>query len=94
MIDYKIVEYIAKLARLELTETEKKLYAQELNSIVEYMRQLESIDSEINKSVKITDFSQTPLREDLEENSLSIEELTRNAPEIKKDFFVIPRVLG
>ncbi len=45
------VEKIAKLSRLELTEKEKELYANQLTKVLDYVDKLKSIDTE---NVEIT----------------------------------------
>ncbi len=45
MIDRKDVEHIARLARLRLTEAEKEMYLNQLNSIMEYMDKLNQLDT-------------------------------------------------
>jgi aspartyl-tRNA(Asn)/glutamyl-tRNA(Gln) amidotransferase subunit C len=40
------VEKIAKLSRLELTEAEKELYANQLTKVLDYVDKLKSIDTE------------------------------------------------
>lgn len=40
------VEKIAKLSRLELTETEKELYANQLTKVLDYVAKLKEIDTE------------------------------------------------
>lgn len=39
------IEHIAKLARLELTEKEKEQFAPQLSSILEYVEQLQKVDT-------------------------------------------------
>ncbi|MBX9667707.1 MAG: Asp-tRNA(Asn)/Glu-tRNA(Gln) amidotransferase subunit GatC [Candidatus Obscuribacterales bacterium] len=45
MITSKDVEHVAKLARLALTEDEKRLYTDQLSRILEYFGQLDKIDT-------------------------------------------------
>ncbi|MBN1325850.1 Asp-tRNA(Asn)/Glu-tRNA(Gln) amidotransferase subunit GatC [Candidatus Falkowbacteria bacterium] len=40
------VEKIAKLSRLELTEQEKELYANQLTKVLDYVDKLKSVDTE------------------------------------------------
>lgn len=41
----EIIEEVATLARLALTEKEKKMYAQQLSMIFDYVDMLQSVDS-------------------------------------------------
>ena len=45
MITKKEVEYIAKLARLGLSEAEKEKYSKELSGILDYMKKLNEVDT-------------------------------------------------
>lgn len=41
----KEIEHIARLARLELSEEEKEKYAHQLSSVLEYVGQLQEVDT-------------------------------------------------
>ncbi len=93
MIDKKIVEHIANLSRLELPEEEVTLFTKDLGSILNYVEQLNEVDT---NNVEPTCFmvpKHSPLREDEEEESLSKEKTLKNGPCIKKGFFAIPKVI-
>ncbi len=87
------VEYIAGLARLELSLEEKNLYREQLSSILDYVAHLQALDT----SGILPTFSVLPsrsvLREDEPGPSLPLEALLRNAPDIEKDQFRVPPVL-
>ena len=40
------IEHLAKLSRLELTEDEKKLYSEQLSSVLDYFKKLQEVDTE------------------------------------------------
>lgn len=44
-VTIKDVEYVAKLARLEFTESEKKRFTHQLNDILSYMDKLNKLDT-------------------------------------------------
>jgi aspartyl-tRNA(Asn)/glutamyl-tRNA(Gln) amidotransferase subunit C len=93
-ITLKDVEYVANLAKLELSEEEKKRFKKELNNIIRYVDQLNELNTE---NVPITSqviFLQNVLREDEVLPSLSPDEALANAPEKKDGFFKVPRVIG
>jgi aspartyl-tRNA(Asn)/glutamyl-tRNA(Gln) amidotransferase subunit C len=46
MITSKDVEHVAKLARLALTEDEKRLYTDQLSRILEYFGQLNKVNTD------------------------------------------------
>jgi aspartyl-tRNA(Asn)/glutamyl-tRNA(Gln) amidotransferase subunit C len=93
MIDKKKVEYIAGLARLELSEGETAGYARQLGDVLGYVEQLDSVDT---SGVEPTCFvipDHDPLRPDIRAESLDSEAALKNGPETKKGFFAIPNVM-
>jgi aspartyl-tRNA(Asn)/glutamyl-tRNA(Gln) amidotransferase subunit C len=88
------VEYVANLAKLELSGEEKKRFQKELDSIIKYIDQLNEVDTD---NVLITSHViplQNVLREDKVLPSLSPDEALDNAPKKKDGFFKVPRVIG
>ena len=99
-ITLKDVEYVANLAKLELSKEEKKRFQKELDNIIKYIDQLNELDTE---NVPITShvvFLQNVLtetrlgRKDEVLPSLSADEALANAPEKKDGFFKVPKVIG
>ena len=92
-ITLKDVEYVAKLAKLQLTEEEKVTFQPELDKIVEYMDQLNEVDTE---NVPVTSHViplQNILREDKVLPSLSADQALANAPKSEDGFLRVPRVI-
>jgi aspartyl-tRNA(Asn)/glutamyl-tRNA(Gln) amidotransferase subunit C len=93
-ITLKDVEYVANLAKLELSEEEKKRFQKELDGIIKYIDQLNELDTE---NVPITSHVfplQNVLRKDEVLPSLSPNEALANAPEKKDGFFKVPKVIS
>jgi len=92
-ITAKEVEYVAKLARLKLTEREKKLFTQQLDSILDYMGKLNELDTE---KVPPT-FHVLPLENVMREDAVTDDhlqkELLSNAPERDGDFYSVPKII-
>ena len=87
------VDRYAKLARLALTEEEKARFAKELSSILEYMSQIQKVDtSDITEYETVVSLPPA-WREDVVEPSLPVEEALANAPDRKDNFFKVPRVI-
>lgn len=94
-ISKKEVEYVARLARLELNEEEKEKYTGQIEAILEYIDQLNQLDT---KNIPPTSHV-LPLcnvwREDdlvISDNDLR-EKLLNNAPEREGDFYKVKKVL-
>jgi aspartyl-tRNA(Asn)/glutamyl-tRNA(Gln) amidotransferase subunit C len=87
------VERVAKLARLEITETEKEAFSRQLSSILTYMEQLKSVDAS-GVEPTATVLEQTNVfREDQVRPSLPVAKALMNAPESEEGYFVVPKIL-
>ena len=87
------VEYIAELARLELTPEEKERFRLQLSEILEHVRRLQALDtSDIPPTASVVEI-ELPLRPDEPQPGLSLQELLRNAPEVMNEQFRVPPVL-
>lgn len=84
---------VSELARLEFKEEELDKFTQQLGNILEYIEQLNELDTNnVEPTSHVLDIS-TPLREDKVVEWLNIEEVLQNAPESEDDFFVVPQVI-
>ena len=93
-ITMKDVEYVANLAKLELSEEEKKRFQKELDNIIKYIDQLNELDTTNVPITSHVTFLQNVFREDEVLPSLSPDQALANAPEKKDGFFRVPRVIG
>jgi aspartyl-tRNA(Asn)/glutamyl-tRNA(Gln) amidotransferase subunit C len=81
------VEHVAQLARLGLTDEEKEALASELSSILEYIDQLEQLDtSSIAPTAQVGELVDV-MRDDEVEPSLGVEEALANAPSRDGNYF-------
>ena len=89
----KEVEHIALLARLDLSAEEKQLYQQQLSDILDYVAQLQKLDT---GDISMTSSALPPgsrLRADMPIEGLSTERALENAPDSEADQFKVPPVL-
>lgn len=94
MITIKDVEHVAKLARLELTDEEKELYTKQLGEVLQYVNQMNEVDtSKIEPMTQVVDFVNV-MREDKVVYEQTKEELMKNAPEQENGFFKVPKIGG
>jgi aspartyl-tRNA(Asn)/glutamyl-tRNA(Gln) amidotransferase subunit C len=87
------VEHVAKLARLELNDTEKQQFTEQLNAILKYAEQLTELDTE---GVEPTSHAMplvNVMREDETKPSLPLEKVLLNAPDEEDGQFKVPAVL-
>ncbi|MBI3004902.1 MAG: Asp-tRNA(Asn)/Glu-tRNA(Gln) amidotransferase subunit GatC [Ignavibacteriales bacterium] len=93
-VTMKDVEYIAKLARLKFTEEEKQKLTHELNDILNYIDQLNKIDtSNVEPLSHVIDVKNV-FREDVVKPGLTSAEALKNAPAKTEKFFKVPKVIG
>jgi aspartyl-tRNA(Asn)/glutamyl-tRNA(Gln) amidotransferase subunit C len=92
-ISLKDVEHVAKLARLELSDEEKEVFTEQLNNILKYAEQLNSLDTEGIEPTSHAMPLLNVMREDNKHTSLSLNEVFLNAPEEEEGQFKVPAVL-
>ena len=93
-ITIKDVEHIAKLAKLEFTDAEKEKFTHRMNQILEYMDQLNSLDtSNVEPLSHVIELSNV-FRADEVKPGVTTEEALKNAPEKNDKFFKVPKVIG
>lgn len=92
-ISMKQIEHVAWLARIELTEDEKKSFTQQLNEILDYFKKIDEVDtSNIEPTFHVLDLVNV-LRDDKVEPSLSTEDALKNAPQKEDSFIKAPKIL-
>ena len=88
------VERVAALARLALNDEEKQIMMAQLNDILRYMEELNSIDTgNVEPLSHVIDLPPV-YREDVPEPGLTHEEAMRNAPSRDEQYFKVPKVIG
>lgn len=87
------VHYIAKLARLELTEQEATQAQKDLNKILSYMDELNQIDTSNVEPLEHVFDLETRLRPDVPEPPVPHDDALRNAPDADSDYFRVPKVI-
>jgi aspartyl-tRNA(Asn)/glutamyl-tRNA(Gln) amidotransferase subunit C len=87
------VEYVAGLARLELTEQETQEYTEQLNSILGYAAMLERLDTDGVVPTAHAVPLHNVLREDQVRTSIKHEKALSNAPDGEEGFFRVPKIV-
>lgn len=87
------VEYVAKLARLEITDQEKNKFTAQLNDILLYIDKLNELDTKgvvpMTHAIAVTN----AFREDRVRESLGTQKAIANAPDARGEFFRVPKVI-
>jgi len=93
IITKKEVEYVAKLAKLEFNEREKEEFTSQLNSILDYFKKLNELDTEKVEPTAYVISMPNLLNEDKIKPSLLREEVLSNSKYIKKGYFKVPKIM-
>ena len=88
------VNKVAHLARLELNENEINTHAKQLEKILDYIRQLEKIDTDevpcTTRAIEVVNV----FRKDEKRKSDCNEELLELGPSREENFFKVPKILS
>ena len=88
------VKKVAQLARLELNENEINQHAEQLEKILEYIKQLEKINTEdipcTTRAIEVVNV----LRKDEKKNYENSEEILDLAPSRENKFFKVPKIIN
>ena len=88
------VKKVAQLARLELNESEIQKHGEQLEKILEYIKQLETINTEdipcTTRAIEVVNV----LRKDEKKNYENSEEILDLAPSRENKFFKVPKIIN
>ncbi len=88
------VKKVAQLARLELNEGEIKNHAEQLEKILEYIKQLERIQTDDIPSTTRAIEVVNVFREDEKKNFDCTEELLELGPSREDQYFKVPKIIN
>ncbi len=87
------VRWVAHLARLELSEAELAAMTQQLTAIVEYVGQLQAVNTDGVEPLAHALPLHNVFRPDEPRPSLQVADALANAPDRQGDFYGVPAVL-
>jgi aspartyl-tRNA(Asn)/glutamyl-tRNA(Gln) amidotransferase subunit C len=86
--------HVAKLSRLALDEQRLQQFTVQLESILEYVAQIEKLDvSGVEPVAHVLPLSNV-LRDDAVGAALPLDKVLQNAPETDGSFFKVPKIIG
>jgi len=92
LITAKEVEHVARLAHVELSDDEKRLFTEQFNEILDYFEKIDEADIEdVPPTYHVLDLVNV-YRKDEARESISKMDALRNAPKKEKGFFKAPRM--
>jgi aspartyl-tRNA(Asn)/glutamyl-tRNA(Gln) amidotransferase subunit C len=87
------IEKVARLARVELSEAEMETFGNQLEQILTYMEQLNSLDTTGVEPTSHAIPIHNIFREDEVKSSFSQEEVLGIAPEQEEGHFKVPKII-
>lgn len=94
MIDLEQVRKVALLARLELTEAEEQQFTEQLSGILDYVQQLDELNTDniepTTRAIELSNITRQDTLQPFEER----ESILEIAPDREDDFFKVPKILG
>ncbi len=87
------IDYITKLARLELTDEEKAEMGPQLSKVIEYVESLNSLNVDDIEATSHPFPMDNVVRDDTPGESLSQDEALMNAPHKGNGLFVVPKIV-
>ncbi len=92
-ISFETVEYVAGLARLNLSEKEKEMMVVSMSGILEYMDKLNSLDTEGVKPLEHVEPMSNVFRKDVVAESFDRDSILANAPDKEEGAFRVPKIV-
>jgi aspartyl-tRNA(Asn)/glutamyl-tRNA(Gln) amidotransferase subunit C len=92
-IDEKTVRRIARLARIKITDAEVKGLESELSGILDWVKQLDEVDTANVEPMTRVVAMKLKMREDAVTDGAIARDVTLNAPETEDQFYVVPKVV-
>ncbi len=90
----KDIQYVADLARLNLSEEEAERLARDMDSIIRYsMEKLKELDTDAVKPMEHVLPIRNVFREDLNGDSFDRDDVLQNAPDKENGCFKVPKVV-
>lgn len=88
------LNYLAKLAKLDLAEEEKEQLLIELNNILTFVEQLQEVDTDNVEPLVFINENENVLRADEIVQNISQADALKNAPLKNESYFLVPKVIG
>ena len=92
-ITRELLDKIAHLARLELSEQDAQKMMEDMTAILNWVEQLNEVDTDGVEPLTSMSHEVNAFREDEVKPHLTQEEALKNAPKKDSDYFRVPKVL-
>jgi len=93
-VDDKLIDKLAKLSSLEISDEKKESLKSELGDIINFVENLNEIDVSQIDATFTTVEGGTPLREDVAAQNLEMSKhILNHAPKSEDGYFVVPKII-
>jgi aspartyl-tRNA(Asn)/glutamyl-tRNA(Gln) amidotransferase subunit C len=92
-VDEATVKRIARLARIKITEEEAKGLVKELSGILNWVEQLDEVDTAAVEPMTRVVPIELKKREDVVNDGEIADDIIKNAPMVEDHYFVVPKVV-
>lgn len=92
-VDAATVRRIARLARIKVSDEEAKGLEGELSGLLDWVRQLDAVDTNGIEPMTRVVAREIPMRADVVTDGGIAADVTANAPAADDNFFVVPKVV-
>ena len=92
-VDRATVRRIARLARMAITEDEAKRLEAELSGILDWVAQLDEIDTSTVEPMTRVAAMTMKMRQDEVTDGFCADDILKNAPQVDDAYFVVPKIV-
>ena len=92
-LDTNTINKIAKLARIRLSEEEANDLLRDMNLILDWVEQLNEVNTDSVEPLANISSSILPQRKDKAKDINSTDEILKNSPDKLEGYFVVPKVV-
>ncbi len=91
----KEVEWVARLAHINLSEPEKTKYAEELSAVLGYVEELQQVDAaKVTEVMQITGLKDVTEADKVKKCNISRDEFLKRAPKNEKGYIKVKSVFN
>jgi len=87
------IEHVAKLARLKLTDAEKKRFSKQMGTIIKYIEKLNELDTKNVEPTAHVLGLENVFRNDIATNPLTDQDPINDSPAHSKGHYEVPKII-
>ena len=87
------IEHVAKLARLKLTDAEKKRFSNQMGTIIKYIEKLNELDTKNVAPTAHVLGLENVFRDDIAKKHLTDQDPINNSPAHNKGHYEVPKII-